>query len=354
MYAVIMAGGTGGRLWPLSRRKKPKQFHALLSEKTIIRETYERLLPMFPVKEIFISTNPDFAKEVKKCLPEIPTKNYIIEPFQMGNAAACGLVSEFLYHRDPKSIAFFVPSDQHILNNKKYIETIRYGKKIAEEHSKHILTIGITPTKPDTGLGYIQKNKLIDDKAFSVKRFVEKPDLTTAQKYLDSGQYLWNSGMFIWHTEYILSLFKKYLPKTYKLLDEIGQNIGQKNYSIILNTLYKKVENTSIDFGIIEKTKRIFVIPADFGWSDVGSWGSLLEVLSSTKNVKLISSGHHVGIDSSECLIFAKEKLVATVGLKNIVVIDTPDAILICNSQESHKVKDLIEELKKQKKDKYL
>lgn len=356
MYAVIMAGGQGTRLWPLSRKAKPKQLQAITSEKPMIRETYERLLPKFSPEKIIISTTPQFAEDIKRILPEVPDDNYVVEPMLMGNAAACGLVSEILHQRDNDSSVIFLPSDHIIQDKKNFLEVVNFAEDLVNKYPKKIITIGINPTKPDVGLGYIQMDSQIESengqRAFSVKKFIEKPDQKHAEKYASSWNYLWNAGIFIWRTDHILKLFEKNMPETYKHLSKIGQN-WRKNQGIVTSE-YKKVENTSIDYGIIEKTKDILVIPSDFGWSDVGSWGSLLEVLSSAHETDTIARGHHVGVDNSNCLIFGGDKLIATVGLKNIVVIDTPDALLICNSSESHKVKDLLNKFKDEGKHLYL
>jgi len=358
MYAVIMSGGQGTRLWPLSRQKKPKQLHALAGEKPLIRETYERLLPVFKAEQIIISTIPEFVEEIKKLIPEIPEENYVVEPVLMGNAAACGLVTKVLNIRDPKSAAVFLPADHIISDKKTFIKTIEFAEELITKYPKHVLTIGVNPTKPDVSLGYIRMDSQIagdgDLKAFTVKEFVEKPDLQTAKKYVSSWDYLWNAGMFIWQTDHMLKLFKQNLPKTFGALEKIGKALGSSDEKKVLKEEYKEVDNTSIDYGILEKTKDILVIPADFGWSDVGSWGSLLEVLGAMHGTNVITRGHHIGVDNENCLVMANDKLIATVGLKNIAIIDTPDAILICDSSKSHKVKDLLNKFKEEGKHLYL
>lgn len=346
-YAVIMAGGQGTRLWPVSRRKTPKQFLPFGSEKPLLRETFLRLLPLFTAKEIIISTVPEFVAQIKKILPEVPDKNYIVEPALRGNAPACGLVSATLEKRDPGSGAIFLPADALIQNPDNFIKTLKIGQKVIEKHPDHIVTLGIVPNKPSVDLGYIEIDKKIDfsSPVFKVKRFVEKPDFETAEKYLISKKFYWNAGIFVWENSHILSLYKKFMPKTYISLEKITRVIGTKEEKDVLKTEYEKTEKTSIDFGIMEKIKEILVIPADFGWSDAGTWGSLLEALSGKDNVSIVENGQHIGVDSENCLIWAGKKLIATVGLKDIAIIDTPDALLVCNTKESHKIKELLQKL---------
>jgi len=358
MYAVIMAGGAGTRLWPLSRQRKPKQLQNLITDKSLIRETFERIHSRIKTKDIFVSTTPEYIDDIKKQLPELPEKNYIIEPFLMGNAASNCLVSQVLHSLDPKAAAIFLPSDHVIHDKRKFLETLDFAEKIIKKNPKKILTIGINPTRPDTGLGYIQMGEQVEKsgelRAFSVKKFVEKPNQETAEAYLASWEFLWNSGMFVWRTDHMLSLYKKLLPKTYQAINKIVKAVGTDKEWDILQKEYATVDVTSIDYGIIEKTKDIIVIPGNFPWSDVGSWGSLLDSLSEIYKTKIIVKGHHIGVDSTECLVMAGEKLIATVGLKDVIIVDTPDALLVCDRHESTKVKNLLEKLKEEGKHQYL
>ncbi len=358
MYAVIMAGGQGTRLWPLSRQKKPKQLHPFASDKPLIRETYERLIPKFSNDEIIISTTPEFVDDIKKILPDIPDDNYIVEPMPMNTAPACGLVSKILNLRDPNSSVVFLPSDHMIRDSKKFIKILNYADAMIEKFPDHIVTIGINPTRPDTGLGYIQMNSQIDVdgemKLFSVKRFIEKPTLEKAEQYLSSWEYLWNAGMFVWKTSHILELFAKNLPDTLAVLNKIGEVVGTPDEAATIKKEYKNVEKISIDYGIMEKTDDMLVIPGNFGWSDIGSWGTLLEVLSEVHDAKVITKGHHIGLGDENCLVLAGDKLIATVGLTNVIIVDTPDAILVCNADRSQEVKELMAKIKEEGKYLYL
>ena len=358
MYAVLMAGGQGTRLWPKSRRNQPKQLHALVGDKSLICETFDRLSLVTPKDKIIVSTTPQYLAEIRKQLPEIPEENYIVEPFPMNTAAACGLVSKIISLRDPDATVGFFPSDHHITRPAEFAKLLKYAGKVSTKYPEHIFTIGLKPTKPDTALGYIHFEKEIDRSdelaTFSVERFVEKPDPATAEKYLESGEYLWNAGMFIWKTKLILKLFEKDLPQTSRALDKIAEAYGKQNYNSVLEKYYKDVDNISVDYGIMEKNKNILVIPGDFGWSDVGSWGTILKVLSEIEGKDVISRGHHISIGDSNIMVMGHDKLIATIGLEDIIVVDTPDALLICNGKKDQKIKELINQLKDDGKAEYL
>ncbi len=359
MYAVIMAGGQGTRLWPLSRKKLPKQLHKLTGEKSLIQQTYDRLLPLIDPHNIIVSTTPEYVGPIKIQLPDVPDRNYIVEPFANGNAAACILVSLVLAKRDPGSVAVFLPADHSIKDNKLFLKIVDFSEKVIGKQSDHIVTIGITPSRSDTGLGYIQFAEKVDKSgnlvAHKVKRFVEKPDLKKAERFVKSGRYLWNAGMFVWRTDHFANLAKKFMPESYKVIRRIVGAYGTKDYEKKLLEEYCKAENNTVDYGIMEKTKDILVIPGDFGWSDIGSWGTLFEILSEIKEAKVVSIGRHVSCNDDNCLVMAGEgKLIATIGLRDIVVIDTDDATLICNRHQASKVKDLLAKLKEEGREEYL
>lgn len=358
LYGVIMAGGQGTRLWPVSRKKLPKQLQKLAGEKSMIRETYERILPAIKPDNIYISTVPEYAGEIKRQIPEIPPQNYVVEPINNGNAAACGLASEVIYRRDPKSVAVFISSDHVVKNRGQFCDIIGFADRLIAKYPEHIMTIGIEPTKPDTGLGYIQMDHEVESdnglRAFRVKRFIEKPNLERAKRYASSWQYLWNAGIFVWRTSHMLDLMEQYVPKTRAALKTIGDSVGKSNFETVLAAEYGKTENTSIDYAVMEKTKDILVIPGDFGWSDIGSWGTLYELLSEMTDSKVVSRGHHIGHDDTNCLVYAGDKLVATVGLEDVVVVDTPDALLICNRHKSQQIKELLGKIKEAGKEEYL
>lgn len=358
MYAVIMAGGNGTRLWPLSRQKKPKQLHAFTSEKPLVLETYHRLLPLIKRENIFISTTPELKPEIQDVLKDLPEENYIVEPAQMGTAAACALATTVVANRNKDALVAFFPADPFIEDEAEFRRIIAYGEEILAKYKNYILTIGINPTSPNVNYGYIQMDSQIENsgdfKVFSVKEFKEKPDLKTAKKYVASWEYLWNAGIFLWNASHFMNLVKKNLPNTNKVMSKIKKSIGKPEYEKVLKEEYAKVEKTTVDYAIIEKTKNIIVIPGDFGWSDIGTWGSILEVLSKKEEKNIIVKGNHIGVNNSNVMVLGNDKLIATVGLKDVVVIDLPDVTLVCNSKRSHEIKDLLQQLKDRGLENYL
>lgn len=338
MYIVIMAGGGGTRLWPKSREKKPKQLYALINEKSLIKNTVHRLLPLTSWEKLFIVTNKLHAKEIKKDIPKI-SPHLISEPAIRNTAPCISLSALFLRKKDKNAICAFLPSDHYIEKEKEFRRILKKAGEVAKKD--YLVTIGIRPTDPETGLGYIKMGKPINNDTYEVERFVEKPNLKKAKEFLKSGQYLWNAGMFIGKADYLLSLFKKHLPKIYQSLMKIEKNPK------LLKREYEKMENISMDYGIVEKTKKIAVLPAEIGWSDIGNWRTLLDILSKKLGENVVVGCKHIGVDTKGCLIHGTERLVATIGLKDIIVVDTPDVVFVCHKKDAQRVKEIIEKLKK-------
>ncbi|MDO8686747.1 MAG: sugar phosphate nucleotidyltransferase [Candidatus Berkelbacteria bacterium] len=343
-YIVIMAGGSGTRLWPMSRKNSPKQFQKFSSDKSLIQETYDRLKDLVPKENMYVSLVGNILETTQKQLPDIPKNNYIIEPEAKNTAPAIGLVTATIFKINPNAIISAIASDHTVNKVSNYQKAINISFSFVEKNPKYLTAIGIEPTKPDTGFGYIKKGKKLGEKnVFEVEEFVEKPNLETAEKYLKSGKYLWNACYFTFKAGEMLEMFSKYEPDIYEGLRKIlkGDNI---------DAIYAKFPLVPIDTAIAEKAEFIAVVPADLGWSDVGSWESIYDLLSNDKTAKVISKGHHIGVDDKNCLVYAQDKLLATVGLEDIVIVDTPDVTLICNKKKSQDVKKLIEVLKKDKK----
>ncbi|MFA6082281.1 MAG: mannose-1-phosphate guanylyltransferase [Patescibacteria group bacterium] len=355
---VLLAGGSGTRLWPMSRTNLPKQLQKLVGDKTLIQQTYERVENITEKENIFVSTGTKYVPEIEKQVPQIPRENVIAEPKAMNTAAAIGLAAIHLYHRDKQSIMVSLHSDHIVTEVGNFHKAIHIACETIKHHPEYIMTVGINPITPSTELGYIQMDgafEVIDEEqVYKVKRFVEKPDAATAVKFLSSFQYLWNAGYFVWRVDTLLDLFKELLPNTYKHLMAIEKAIGTPEYHKVLAEHYDLVDAVAIDVAILEKCNKIAVIPADLGWSDVGTWSSLHDILTTITGHHLISKGHHAGYDTENCLVYAGEKMIATVGLRNVIVVDTPDVLLIADKSKAHDVKKLLDKLKDEGKHLYL
>jgi len=338
-----MAGGAGTRLWPKSRVKKPKQLHALINQDSMLKNTVDRLLPIVPKANIYIATNTTQARDIARELPELK-KNLIIEPLIRNTAPCIGLAA--LKLKDRAEVIAFLPADHYIGKEKEFQKILQKAFKLAK--NDYLALIGIRPTDPDTGLGYIKMGKNIDADTYQVEKFVEKPDLETAKEYLKSGQYLWNGGMFIAKPKVILELFKKHTPVIYRRLARIAKNPQN------LTLEYEKMPNISFDYAIAERAKNVVVVAGDFAWSDIGNWSKLLEMLAKKVGDNVVIGCEHYGVETSGTLIHGTDRLVATVGVKDIIVVDTPDVVLVCNKTHAQDVKKIVEELKLKRKEKYL
>ncbi len=358
MKIVIMAGGGGTRLWPVSRKSKPKQTQPFIGNKTLLQKTYDRVHRGFPLRDIFVSTNYKQYPLIKKQIPKLPRGNYILETEKKDTAAAIGLIAFYLAKIDPKSVMVTANSDGFIKNEKEYIRLLKVAEKTIKENPKYSLLIGIRPTYPETGYGYIKINKIFkqqgDDEIFFGQKFVEKPDLSTAQKYIKSWDYLWNPAMFCWRVDYLIGLYKKFLPQHYKILKRIQPALGTKDEKKVVTREFKKFKSISIDYGIMEKTKKLLVIPASYEWADVGHWRAVKDILAKTPSEN-ITRGKIITIDSNNNLIYSySKKLITTAGVHDMIIIDTEDCILVCPKDKAQDVKKIVEELERKKLKKYL
>lgn len=344
--ALIMAGGRGERFWPKSRKRMPKQFLSLTDDgKTMIQHTVERIFPMVDVEDIYVVTNRDYKPLVQEQLPDIPQENILCEPVGRNTAPCIGLGAVHIARRYEDAVMFVLPSDHLIKYNTIFQKILADAADVAEQ-GDNLVTLGITPDYPETGYGYIKFNpEETLDRAFAVDRFVEKPDLETAKGYLATEQYLWNSGMFIWKVSTILKNLEKYLPETYAGLQKIQQAIGTEDERSVLEHEFEAFRSESIDYGIMEKAQNIYILSGSFGWDDVGSWLAVERIRQSNEFGNVIT-GNAITVDTKNTIIQGDKKLIATVGIENLIVVDTEDALLICEKDSAGNIKKVLENLK--------
>jgi mannose-1-phosphate guanylyltransferase len=347
--AVIMAGGKGERFWPKSRQSLPKQFLSLTGDgRTMIQLTAERHLPMVAYEDMFVVTNKNYVDLVKKQLPQIPEDNILAEPMAKNTAPAIGFAAAVIKQKYEDAVMMVLASDHLIKLEEMYIDTMTQAIELAKEDA-NLVTIGITPTYPEIGYGYIHfgREEGEDKKpgVYNVKRFVEKPDLEKAKEYLASGRYLWNSGMFVWKVSTILEKFRELLPDTYSGLEKIGQAFGTPDFGQVLAEQFVGFNAESVDYGIMERATHIYTLPGNFGWDDVGSWLAL-ERINSTNDDGNMVQGDAITIGTKNSIIVGGKKTIAAIGLEDMVIVDTEDAILICAKDSTQDVKKVIENLK--------
>jgi mannose-1-phosphate guanylyltransferase len=353
---LIMAGGRGERFWPKSRINNPKQLLNLSGNGSMIQETVWRVRDLTDPSHIFIVTNALYAEPIRKQLPGIPEENIILEPEGRNTAPCIGLASLFIGARDPDGVTIVLASD-HIIQKPAEFRAILQQGAAAAEQTGGIVTLGIAPDRPETGYGYIKMGEAIaaGQDVCKVERFTEKPDFNTAVDFLENGRYLWNSGMFIWKTATIRQLIAEYMPELHQGLEVIGKVIGSPDYRRVLHEEYVKFEKLSIDYGIMERAPKVYVIPADIGWDDVGSWLSLERVRPLDRYGNVIAGPEITAIDLKDCIFETQgDKLVTAIGLRDLIYVETEDAVLICPKARAQDVKLVLEKLKAEKKEKYL
>ncbi len=347
-YGVIMAGGGGTRFWPLSRQATPKQLLNLSGKDLMVNEAIDRLSKTVAKENIFIVTNEaQVAKMLEATNGRVNRSHILSEPSARNTAACIGYAAMEIQKKYGDGIMVITPSDAYIKNEAEFTKVLDIAVKAAEEKDA-LITVGITPTFAATGYGYIKFQKS-SDRVLKVLEFKEKPDKQTAQQYLDSGEYAWNSGMFIWKASTILKNFQRFLPGIYKDLCEIGDSMKTDSEYSVINKVYPKIESISIDYGIMEKSEDVYVVPGEFGWNDVGSF-DMMGVLHEADADGNICIGDRINIDSKDCITYSSGRLVATIGLENIVVVETKDAVLVCDKSKVQDVKKVVEQLKKDKR----
>lgn len=351
-YAVIMAGGEGSRLWPLSRHSRPKQMLQLGSTRSLFQVAVDRLQAIFPLDHVFVVTVAEQAEKLRQQVPEIPAENYLLEPMPRGTASVVGLAAVALRRKDPEAVMAVLAAD-HLIQDVAYFQRLlAQGYHLAEDD--YLVTLGIRPTYPATGYGYVQRGAQLsgyDFVAFEEKHFKEKPDLETARRFLELGDHDWNSGMFIWRLERIWKAFNQFMPELAANLEEISAVWDSPNQNSVLQAIWPAIKPQTIDYGIMEKAERVAVLPAaDLGWNDVGSWESLFEVFSPDSDGNIVLNADHLGIDSNGSLVVSDGtgRLIVTLDVADLIVVDTQDAVLVSSRKSAQRVKEVVNLLKQQ------
>ncbi len=358
-YAVIMAGGGGTRLWPWSRKEKPKQMLKISGEKTMFELTLDRLEGIIDAEHTLVVTTSEQAEKLKKLSDKIPEKNFLIEPIPRGTASVIGLAAIHLETRSKNSVMAVLTADHFIQNVPYFQQLLCFGYKAAEEDN--LVTLGIKPTFPSTGMGYIEQGEKIPTNfphdLFQVIRFTEKPDQKTADHFVESGNYAWNSGMFLWKTSRVLEEISLHIPDLYAKLGQIKQSMESGMYENAMKEVWPTIQPVTIDYGIMEKAKQVVVLPAfSLGWSDIGSWDSIYDVLpqDSNGNITINCSSHY--IDTEGALICSEnpKKLIVAVGMKDVVIVETDHAVLVCPKEKTQTVREIVSYLKANHLENYL
>jgi mannose-1-phosphate guanylyltransferase len=346
-YAFIMAGGVGSRLWPRSRTQSPKQFLDLLGQETMLQDAYRRLLPIIPPERILVGVGTQYVPVVRAQLPDLPAENIVVEPAGRGTAPAIGLGALHIHRRDPAAVMIVVTADHHIGQAAHFRRAIMAAAQMARTGA--LVTLGITPTFASTGYGYVRRAEKLDTidgfDVYRAIRFTEKPQAPMAEAFLESGLYSWNSGMFVWKTEAIRREIALHMPDLAVQLDAIERALGTPREQEVLERVWAKVEKQTIDYGIMEHAREVAVIPVQIGWNDVGSWQTLMELLTVDEQGNVLL-GDHLAVDTHNTLIYSPRKMVAAIGLEDLIVVETDDALLICPRIRSQDVRTIVDALR--------
>ena len=348
-FCVIMAGGIGSRFWPISRTDYPKQFIDILGTgKSLIQQTYSRFKTLVPSENFLIVTNEIYKNIVLEQLPEIKEEQVLLEPFRRNTAPCIEYANQVIQKKNPNANIIVSPADHLVTDTIEFKKVINKGINFVSNHDA-LLTLGISPSRPDTGYGYIQKEntKTDIDKLFKVKTFTEKPDLETAKFFIESGEFSWNSGIFIWSLKSIQKAFHNYLPDMLQLFNEYDKSFGTSSESESVKSIYSECENISIDYGIMEKSKNVYILEADFGWSDLGTWGSLYANANKDDNKNVIDGENVFLFESTESIVkVPSNKLVVAQGLNGYIVVKSNDTLLICKKEDEQNIKKYIQDVK--------
>ncbi len=355
-YALIMAGGSGTRLWPLSRQNQPKQAIELIDHRTMFQHAVDRLDTLLPPERVLVVTAREHVEALAAQVPSVPPENFIIEPMARGTAGAIGLAALHLQRRDPEAAMAVLTADHYIRDVDKFRRVLSVAVRAAREG--HIVTLGIEPSFPSTGFGYIRRRERMQRidgfDLYAVDAFVEKPDAARAAEFLATGLYSWNSGMFIWQISRIMAEFARQMPGFYAQLQTIGAALDTSREAEVLAEVWPQVRRETIDYGIMEGADDVIVIPVDIGWADIGDWAAVYQLHCPDEAGNVVIGTDHVGVETRASFIHGRQKLIATVGLKDVIVIDTDDVVLICARDRAQDVKLIVEQLKREGRVEYL
>ncbi len=355
-YVAIMAGGIGSRFWPMSRADFPKQFLDILNTgRTLIQTTFDRFVQFIPVENIYIVTSESYKEIVKKQLPELNVANILCEPSRKNTAPCIAYISYKLNELNPNANLICAPAD-HLITEQEAFKKVCMDALHFTSHIKALLTLGIKPTNPNTGYGYIQYEQLsVSENIYKVKTFTEKPDKELAKTFIASGDFLWNAGIFVWEVKNIIKAFEKLLPEMHEVFDAEKANLNTKNETEAIERIYPQCVNISIDYGVMEKADNVYVIPSSFGWSDLGTWASAYDIIEKDYLDNAVAGNNVVVIDATKNMVHVdNKKLVLLQGLEDFVVVDTKDVLLICKKNKEQEIKEYVAEIKRSKGDKYL
>ncbi len=343
MYALILAGGSGTRLWPYSRHRRPKQFLRLGGATTMLQETVSRTLPIIPLERVFVATGAEYTDLVAEQLPDLPPENILAEPTGRGTAPCIGLAALHLRRRDPDAVVAVLSADHRVERADDLCEALTVGANLARQG--RLVALGIQPAAPSTGYGYIQRGELFRQiggvAAYVISRFVEKPDARRARAFFESGDYCWNAGMFVWRADRVLDELAAHRPALAQALAQIDAAIGAPTYPATLDQVWRGIESVAIDVAVLERTENAVVIPAALGWSDVGDWASFAETLTVDEYGNAVV-GSHVGLNTYDTLVYGNDRVVATIGVADLMIIDTEDVLLVCPRSRAQEVKAIV------------
>jgi mannose-1-phosphate guanylyltransferase len=350
LYALILSGGAGTRLWPLSRRRKPKQFLDLVGDRTMLQDTVDRVSELIPGERIFVVAPPEHRALIHEQLPELSNDHVVIEPYPRGNAAAIGLAMAALQAFDPDAVVAVLPSD-HVVGKNRAFRNVLIAATAAAD-AGWLVTLGITPERADTGFGYIEAGDQLDLASplpvFKVRRFIEKPKPDVAEKLLAAGGHYWNAGMFVWRVSAIIDAYREHLPKTAQALAALGEAIGSPRYESVLAEVWEETDRTTIDYGIAERAKNMAVVPADIGWQDVGSWSRLADIVGASARR---SADEHIALDGVGNFVYVPGKTTVTIGVSDLIVVETDDVLFIAPKDRAEEVKGVVDRLTREEKE---